>query len=198
MPSAEAFVNPNNSILKYLDFLLPLIEPTVDWLRLSVTHLLIQGGYPCIPRSLFPKFIYLMGRNNGNKLDSLGNSYPTIWTTDLTNITEPRIRWECFISRNVTLHFDSERTGTVVHVKKDEVCLYEAMFRAGLRLPFPRVIRELLSYLHLASQQIMPNAWRVFFAYVVPSGMSIPLLFGSSFGCKNSPRPPILTHYSPL
>lgn len=55
----------------------------------------------------------------------------------------------------------------VVRTKENEVCLYEPMFRAGLKLPFPRVVRELLSYLNLALDQIVPNTWRVFFACIV-------------------------------
>jgi hypothetical protein len=60
VPYAEAFVNPDNPVLKYLDFLLPLIEPAVDRLRLSVTHLLIQRVYPCIPRSCFFLNLYIL------------------------------------------------------------------------------------------------------------------------------------------
>lgn len=57
LPSIEAFVNLNSLVLKYLDFLLPLIELAVDLLRLTVTHLLIQRVYPCIPLSLLPEFM---------------------------------------------------------------------------------------------------------------------------------------------
>ena len=60
-------------IFRYLNFLLPLIELVVDRHRLSVTHLLIQKGYPFIPRSLLPNFIYLMGHNDGSDYDGLGN-----------------------------------------------------------------------------------------------------------------------------
>lgn len=86
MPSAEAFVDLDSPILKYLDFLLPLIELAVDRLSLSVTLLLIQRGYPCIPRSVFCKFAYLIGRNDGNESDGgLGNSNPVLWRAELTN-----------------------------------------------------------------------------------------------------------------
>lgn len=46
---------------------------------------------------------------------------------------------------------------------ENEVCLYEEAFRAGLRLPFPRIVRDLLSILHLAPGQLMPNAWKIFY-----------------------------------
>jgi hypothetical protein len=38
------------------------------------------------------------------------------------------------------------------------------MFLAGLRLPFPAIVRELLQYLHVSPSQIRPNGWRYFFA----------------------------------
>lgn len=167
MSPTETFVGPDSPVLKYLGFLLPLIEQAVDRLRLSVTQLLIQRGYPCIPLSLFPEFVYLMGRNDGNDSDGLGNSYPVNWTTGLINADESRIRRDCFIPRTVTLCFKNGRTCAVVRAEENEVYLYKATFRAGLRLPFLRVIRELLSYLNVAHHQIVPNAWRVFFACVV-------------------------------
>lgn len=41
---------------------------------------------------------------------------------------------------------------------ENEVCLYEEAFRASLRLPFSRIVRDLLSRLRLAPGQLMPNA----------------------------------------
>jgi hypothetical protein len=45
--------------------------------------------------------------------------------------------------------------------------VYEAMFRAGLRLPFLPMVQELLNYLDLASHQLAPNAWRYLFGCMV-------------------------------
>jgi hypothetical protein len=66
VPSAEPFVDPYNPILKYLNFLLPVFEPSLGHLCLWVTHLLIQQGYPLIPRKLVPELLYLVGRNDGD------------------------------------------------------------------------------------------------------------------------------------
>lgn len=81
-------------------------------------------------------------------------------------VDEHRVRLDCYITKDVTLHFDSEQTSVVVRTDEDVVYLYEAMFQASLTLLFLRVFRELLSYLNMAPHQIVPNAPRVFFACV--------------------------------
>jgi hypothetical protein len=45
--------------------------------------------------------------------------------------------------------------------------VYEDMFKAGFRFPFPRIVRELLHYLQIALHQLTPNAWKIFFACVI-------------------------------
>jgi hypothetical protein len=45
-----------------------------------------------------------------------------------------------------------------------EVTLFERMFLAGLRLPFPEIARDFVLFLMVAPSQIMPNAWRYLFA----------------------------------
>jgi hypothetical protein len=96
--------------------------------------------------------------------DGLGdNTYPALWRPELRKADERRIRQEFSIPRLVKLCFDDEKKGAIVHTNAHEVCLYETMFRAGFRLPFLRVVRELLSNVNLAPHQIMPNAWRVIY-----------------------------------
>lgn len=48
------------------------------------------------------------------------------------------------------LQFDEGQNGVVVQEDVHEVCLYEAMFKAGLRLPFPKVAQDVMSHLNLA------------------------------------------------
>ncbi|KAF7134714.1 hypothetical protein RHSIM_Rhsim08G0029200 [Rhododendron simsii] len=48
-----------------------------------------------------------------------------------------------------------------------EVCLYESAFHAGLRLPFPPVVRALLARLCLSPGQLHPNAWRILFGVII-------------------------------
>jgi hypothetical protein len=45
--------------------------------------------------------------------------------------------------------------------------VYEDMFEIGFRLPFPKIVRELLHYLQIAPHQLAPNAWRTFFACII-------------------------------
>jgi hypothetical protein len=49
-------------------------------------------------------------------------------------------------------------------IEDGEVTLFERMFLAGLRLPFPEIARDLVLFLMVAPSQIMPNAWRYLFA----------------------------------
>lgn len=177
IPSAEPFVSPNSPVLDYLHFLLPLIEPAVGRLQLSVTHLLIQGSYPCIPRLLVLSLLYIMGHNDGSDSDGMGDSYLALSRSALTLVDKAWIRGNCFIPLLVNLWFNEAQNGAVLREDVHEVCLYEAMFRARLRLLFPRVVRDVLRHLNLAPHQITPNAWKYFFACISlwpsPSGMSI-------------------------
>jgi hypothetical protein len=45
-----------------------------------------------------------------------------------------------------------------------DITLYERMFLAGLRLPFPEIARDFALFLMVTPSQIMPNAWRYLFA----------------------------------
>jgi hypothetical protein len=45
-----------------------------------------------------------------------------------------------------------------------DITLFERMFMAGLRLPFPEIARDFVLFLMVTPSQIMPNAWRYLFA----------------------------------
>jgi hypothetical protein len=45
-----------------------------------------------------------------------------------------------------------------------EVTLFERMFMAGLRLPFPKIARDFVLFLMVTPSEIMLNAWRYLFA----------------------------------
>jgi len=45
-----------------------------------------------------------------------------------------------------------------------DITLFERIFMAGLRLPFPEIAKDLVLFLMIALSQIIPNAWRYLFA----------------------------------
>ena len=47
------------------------------------------------------------------------------------------------------------------HFFPDEVCLYEAAFTCGLRLPVHPFMLELLDHVGITPGQLMPNSWRI-------------------------------------
>lgn len=167
VPSAEPFVHSDCPVFHYLDFLLPLIEPSVSRLRLSVAHILLQQGLSSIPRPLFPYHRYLMSRRVEDVPSVLGDSHPVTWELKISVDDEPEIRQICQLPASVRLRFDTDNVGAVVDAYSNEVCVYMEMFRIGLKLPFPRIVRELLSYIQIAPHQLAPNGWRVFFACMV-------------------------------
>lgn len=56
-----------------------------------------------------------------------------------------------------------------------EITLTERMFMAGVRLPFPKIVREVCAFLGVAPSQIAPNGWR----YVVASSLLWRQVLGS-------------------
>jgi hypothetical protein len=81
------------------------------------------------------------------------------------------------IGSSVRLHFQDS---SVLSIPGGDITLFERMFMAGLRLPFPDIAREFLLYLKVAPSQIFPNSWRYLFdsfilwRTVIGSRMSIP------------------------
>ena len=108
-----------------------------------------------------------MGRIEIDDADAVDTSYPRFWKTELTCTKEPRLCRIYSIPSLVKLCFNTKDKGTVVHEDKHKVCVYKDMFEAGFRFLFPRVVRELLHYLQIATHQLAPNAWQTFFACVI-------------------------------
>lgn len=48
-----------------------------------------------------------------------------------------------------------------------EVVIFEQTLKAGLQFSIPLFIHQLLTYIRLAPDQIMPNSWRILIAYIV-------------------------------
>jgi hypothetical protein len=105
-----------------------------------------------------------MSQKEDDIVGLLGDSYPGSWRSEITSADEARLRSLYSIPSSITLQFATKNTGATVQDDTHEVCVYEDMFKAGFRFPFPRVVRELLHYLKIASHQLTPNAWKVLFA----------------------------------
>jgi hypothetical protein len=97
----------------------------------------------------------------------MDSSYAGFWKTKIIGVDEPRLRKAYSIPSFVKLRFDTKDKSAVVHENEHEVCVYEDMFEAGFRFPFPRVVREMLHYLWIAPHQLAPNAWWTFFTCVI-------------------------------
>jgi hypothetical protein len=70
-----------------------------------------------------------------------------------------RLNYE--ISPTVKLFYQAPGTRVI---DGGDVTLFERMFLAGLRLPFPEIAQDFVLFLMVAPSQIMPNAWRYLFA----------------------------------
>jgi hypothetical protein len=103
-------------------------------------------------------YIFSKMTKDGHDSDGLGETHPAFWASHLSAADERRIRKECFIPSFIKLRFDENNSGAVAQSDAHEVCVYEHMFKAGLRLPFIPIIRELLGFLNLSPHQLSPNA----------------------------------------
>jgi hypothetical protein len=137
VPSAEYFVNPKNPILKYIDFLLPILEPSLNQIRLWASYLSSQSQHSSIPQRFTSKSLPRMDRKEADTANLMDSSYAGFWKTEITGVDEPRLRKAYSIPSSVKLRFDMKDKGAVVHENEHEVCVYEDMFEAGFRFPFP-------------------------------------------------------------
>lgn len=93
--------------------------------------------------------------SRGRPVFSASNIPSTIANEELTVLG---VRYLILASVTLRKPFGSERACSCV---ENETCLYAGALEGGLRLPFPAVVREVLSFLGLAHGQIVPNSWRL-------------------------------------
>jgi hypothetical protein len=99
--------------------------------------------------------------------------YPRKQRSFFTTVADERVlRYNYDIPDSIFLHFSDKSTEMIDG--PGDVCVYERMFLAGLRLPLPPIVRELLFSLGIAPAQLMPNGWRYFFFYLLIMAYSIP------------------------
>jgi hypothetical protein len=74
---------------------------------------------------------------------------------------EDVLRLNYDIPPTVRMFYQTPGTRTI---NGGDVTLFERMFMAGLRLPFPEIARDFVLFLTVSPSQIMPKAWRYLFA----------------------------------
>lgn len=67
------------------------------------------------------------------------------------------VKYQILSSINLRPPFETDHACSRL---ENEVCLYIGSFEGGLRLPFPKIVREVLEFYGLAPAQITPNSWR--------------------------------------
>ena len=84
VPSAEHFVNFNNLFLKYLDFLLPILKPSLGQIHLWASYLSFQSQNFSNPYSLASELSLRMGQKEIVATDATDISYPRLWKTKIS------------------------------------------------------------------------------------------------------------------
>jgi hypothetical protein len=86
---------------------------------------------------------------------------------------ESRVETALFERHEGVLHLNYDIPPTVMMfyqapdarlIDGGDITLFERMFLAGLRLPFPEIARDFVLFLMVTPSHIMPNAWRYLFA----------------------------------
>jgi hypothetical protein len=167
VPSVDYFVNPEIPLSKYLEFLLPILEPSLNVLRQWTFLLSSRPGHSPNSGDYSLRDFTNMGRNESDVAQETDTFYPGLWRTKTTRADESQLREKYSIPTSVQLRFGSENEGAMVRNDEHEICVYEDMFEIGFRLPFPKIVRELLHYLQIAPHQLAPNAWRTLFACII-------------------------------
>jgi hypothetical protein len=78
-----------------------------------------------------------------------------------------RLRKAYAIPEEVIICIPRKNEGATPSGYNREVVVYEAMFKAGLSLPLPLMIHELLTELNLAPSQIKPNGWVLLVSFCI-------------------------------
>jgi hypothetical protein len=167
VPSVDYFVNHEIPLSKYLECLLPILEPSLNVLRQWTFLFSSRPGHSPNSSDYSLRDFTNMGRKESDVAQETDTFYPGLWRTKTTRADESQLREKYSIPTSVQLRFGSENEGAMVRSDEHEICLYEDMFEIGFRLPFPKIVRELLHYLQIAPHQLAPNAWRTLFACII-------------------------------
>ncbi|KAI8535880.1 hypothetical protein RHMOL_Rhmol10G0208800 [Rhododendron molle] len=144
---SEGFIN-FSSILNAEE---PFIEEEVSMHRSGDSRATSDSGQVSSFRAS-PPLVSSSRGSHGRPSFTTSNIPSTITNEELAVL---RVRYS--IPSSITLRKPSEFERACSFVE-NETCLYVSAFEGGLRLPFPTVVRDILSFLGLAPGQIVPNS----------------------------------------
>jgi hypothetical protein len=104
---------------------------------------------------------FVIGASPSNVKPSLRLNFPCQQRSCFSLFDERVLRHNNDIP-SISLHFPNDSTRMIGGPV--DICVYERMFWVGICLPFSPIIREMLSFLGEALEQLMPNGRRYFLA----------------------------------
>ena len=175
-------------LFAYLDCLLEVVEgECLKWVSLFVGedcphNFVLSSLFPLVSHSARVARSLKMSKIRSNELEtglsssddhviSVVTSHSTFYkawniSCSLMGKDEKWIRDRFQFPDSVRIRISSDED-RVCHSYVDKVCFYEANFTSGLRFPTHPFVRELFSYLHLASAKLVHNSWRIVISCIV-------------------------------
>jgi hypothetical protein len=123
IPSVDYFVNPKIPFSKYLEFLLPILEPSLNVLRRWTFLLSPQSEYSPNSGDYNLEDFMNMGLKESDVTQEMDTFFPGLWRTKTTRVDEPQLREKYSIPTSVRLRFGSENEGAMVRSDEHEICV---------------------------------------------------------------------------
>jgi hypothetical protein len=105
VPSTKYFINPETPFSEYLNFLFPILEPSLDLLRRWTSLLSLQSQDSSNFHNSDIESSMNMGRKEFDATREADTFYPGLWRTKTTCADEPQLREKYSIPTSVTATF---------------------------------------------------------------------------------------------
>jgi hypothetical protein len=109
----------------------------------------------------------MKGDKAGDSVEGKASDAYIGWRSTLSAKDILRLRKAYAIPDEMVIRIPGKEEGATPSVYNREVVVYEAMFKAGLSLPLPPLIRELLTELNLAPSQVKPIGWVLLVSFCI-------------------------------
>jgi hypothetical protein len=116
---------------------------------------------------------------------------PSTWQSTLGPGDVERLRETYEIPDGVEIRIPGPKDGIFGNTNRHEVCIFEESLKAGLQLPFPQVVREILHIVEMAPTEVKAGAWR----HVVACCVAWRMVLGES---AHLSAPEFLNIYTPF